>query len=117
MKDSPIYTMGAVSTGEVSRAVARLLSRFSDQSRTARAMEGVVYGVSVQQHQYEHDLMKFAWITPDELEVAVEVDLRALSREYLDSLVVRVIDNLNEARSRKVSTLTDVADAVSRAVH
>jgi len=36
MKDSAIYTMGSVSTTEVARALAQLLSRFSDQGRPGK---------------------------------------------------------------------------------
>ena len=117
MKDSAIYTMGSVSTTEVARALAQLLSRFSDQNRTAREMSGVIYGVSVAQHAVEQDLLRFAFLTPDGEEVSVEVDVRSLDRGYVDNLVLRVAENISEHRAKKVSTLTDVAAGVSRAVH
>jgi len=109
--------MGAVSTTEIARALAQLLSRFSDRSRTARELSGVIYGVSVSQHAVEQDLLRFAFITEDGEEVSVEVDVRALDREYVDNLVLRVAENIEQHRANKVSTLTDVADGVLRAVH
>ena len=118
MRDSAIYTMGSVSTTEIARSICGLLSRFSDQSRTARDLENVTSGVSVMQHAVVHDLLRFEFLTHDEAHVAVEVDLRALSREYIDGLVQRVIQQLEEHRAKKArGPLTDIAAGVSKVMH
>jgi hypothetical protein len=118
MKDSAIYTMGSVSTTEIARAVCGLLSRFSDQSRTARELQGVTNGVAVMQHAVEHDLLRFEFLTHDDAHVAVEVDLRAMSRDYLDGLVDRVIQQLEEHRANKArGPMTDIAAGVSKVLH
>jgi len=118
MRDSAIYTMGSVSTTEIARSICGLLSRFSDQSRTARDLQNVVNGVAVMQHAVEHDLLRFEFLTHDEAHVAVEVDLRSLSREYMDSLVDGVIRHLEEHRANKArGPLTDIAAGLQKVLH
>lgn len=102
---SSIYTAGSVSTLDITRALCQLLGRFSDTLKTGREFSDslVLYGVAASQNAFEEDLMKLAFITPDDQIISVIVDLRALSREYLDTLVTQVTEKIAEHKKQRAS--------------
>lgn len=103
MHASDIYTPGAVSTSELASAIAGLLSRFACRQRTRDAgFDGnLIHGVSVMGHAENPHLLRFDFITAYDEHVSAVVDLRAVTREYMDELVAGIREQVDRHRSRR----------------
>lgn len=107
------------SSTEITWALAGLLGKFSDRSQMI-GFPNLYHGVSVLQNTEEPDIHRFTLRTPDALEINVEIDYRALSREYIDGLIYRVRRTLAEARQKRDAVsmpINTLSGAVKGALH
>jgi len=120
MKHHDIYVPGAVSTSELTCAIAGLLSRFASVSKTRDAgMQNLIHGVSVLGHVENPHLVRFGFVTPSDLEVGVVVDLRSVDRSYMDNLVMVLKQKIedHQARRKPLELRSAILSADSGAVH
>lgn len=115
----PNVVSQTTSSTEITWALAKLLGAFGDRSQMI-GFPNLYHGVSVLQNIEEPDIHRFTLRTPDALEFSVEIDYRALNREYIDRLVAnirRTIAQARQKRDRAEMPLTPLAGAVKGAIH
>lgn len=86
---------------ELVRTLSQFLGEFAAEGKLEHANED---GVDVLYSRTEDRLVKFRFVTFDDLEVAIDVQLADVDRDYLDDLFNRLLSDLERRRSDRANS-------------
>ena len=89
-------------TGEVVDAVCELLSRFAAKGKLPAAKENR-WGIEVLFNIKTMGVIRFHFVTEDDLEINYDFDMKMLSHQYIADGVLKLMDEIEEARENRQS--------------
>lgn len=120
-----VWTPGATDTHEITRHLCALLGRYADPRLTRQMLNDVgrgdalvISGVAALQNSNDTDQYMLLFVTPDGLQVQIEVSYPDLSREYLDTMIRNLTADLAKRRAERRPPVASVIDqAVNEELH
>lgn len=94
---------------EIVRAISEQLGRLAARGKLRHENR---WGVHVMYNKSEIGLIRFRFVTPDNIEVDFDVDLRLASREYFVSGILKVMQMIDDKRAaRRIAELPEFLNA------